>query len=1020
MSDRFSAVINKTLILDFIHKINNVETDVFDLTKIEIFSSLEDAQNSVNQIETLLTWTRTSEGNYIYEVSEFTTSGSYFDKITYIDIDGNPETEIIQNFYVREECQGLPGNATSITFSEEGVFQNTNGSISFIDDYKNIVLYSPFDISTNAKFAHSNITSIEEGTPQIITGGAYGNYINLLTSSIKYTSDNFENCYKQCSIQTKIRLDFDNAPSYQEFLSESTTGSILLSSVQNANNIIFYSSFNSSIDAVWGDGNLVATGYNSISYGAGGKFGNALLLTTNDNRYLTYSSVDNFPILIGTISFWIKPNYSGSPINNQEIFSVYKSDTDENKITFTHNTDGNLILLCYDYDENLIINHNFGNFTPNTYDIYNFELDFDFYNGETRLFINGVQKGTTNNNNLTRDTDYEFIQIGSSTLNNNFLIDELIIYNKIINTSTFTPSETQLPTSIPYSDTYSFKLKINNIYENDGNDLDILIEPSDTFQNISDKINNILTNCSAAINNLTGKIRITADAISHDVEILPPTSTNNLITLLGGIDTMIIPNGPTSDTVILEFYNGINNNNRIRLIHSTIGELILKMWDSTGMLRVNNNFGIWSSISNNFYELLLEFDESIYQLYIDGIKIGNTSSTGFTRSQPIDFFIRGGLTDTYGYDELIIYDIFKYYKPTYTVSTIAQSEYPTNNPSIILNYGTDVKIIDDILIDYSGTLAFIPYIGNIGYYYLNNRWIVSDGTVSQSNNAATLKSYISGLAFDITKEFKIKVFFISDGNIQTSLNRLFIVLGTEVVKDYSPIISWIRKMLGEPRLPVELADCQIEAAIEEAIERWLYFRYAEEDMMTISLRGSAKTGFDIPEGWENFHDIIFSPRSPVSGLVYSGDWGKNIYLQYYYSMVTSGGGFMQGLLSDFYMTMSAISDSEIILGMKPTYQVFNGKLFIHPDPVAEFTVGLIKQRTPSIDEINNDMWLKRYALAVSKIMLGQLRETVSQIPSGMDNIPLNGSQLKSEGAAEKQILDNEFLKRAEPLFLDFF
>lgn len=910
-----------------------------------------------------------------------------------------------------------------IIYQDETYFTNTDGSI-YLKSYEgNILLYSSFDTNVNANYALANTTATTTGSPTITAGGVFGNYVDLTNSSIKYNSCNFDNYYEDGTFKFRMRLDFDNGATYQEFLTSSTTGNTILRTAQNPNDIIFYAGFDSSINATWANGVTAATGYGGISYGAGGKFSNLLLLNSNDTRYLTYASLNNTPANTGCFNFWYKPNYSGSPATNQVIFTIKDTSTNKNKITLTHKTDGNFNVTMYDSSAVLVQDYDFGIFTPVSGTLYNIELNYNLTSGSTLLFVNGTQLGSTSTATGTRDTTHTILQIGSDSIRNNFSIDEFLVYSAPQHSSSFTPSNVETQQTMPEDTVYEFKLKVNGIYIG-GSDISITITSTDTFADIATSIHDAINalalgSASCAVNATTGKIRITAGSIGWAVSIEAPASGNNLLTVLGGVDISYIPNGPTSDTIFAQFYNGSNNNNRIYLQHTTLGQIRLVMYNSSGTSVINEILGVWSSVSNTWYEFALCFNGQIAQLFIDGSAFGDCVETNYTRTLETDFYLAGHATDGYGFDELVIYNYYKYIE-NYTPATSAQTQYPTNNPYVILNYGTGISSIESITSSSSGSLSVVVYIGTSAYYWSGAAWITSDGSYSQSNPIATFLSRYSTITLDSTKMFKLKIFFHSDGLTAAYLTNLYVMIPTATPTDYSTIITWIRTKLGEPVIPVELDDSQIEANIEEALQRWMYYRNTKDDYVKVDLTGNATDGYTIPTGWEDFHDIVFTPNSPVSGLVYSGDWGKNIYLQYYYSLVSGGGGFMSGLLTDFYLTLSAMSDAGIILGFQPTYKVYNGKLFIHPDPMAAFSIGLIKRRTPSVTEINSDMWLRRYVLALCKITLGEMRELISQIPAGMENVPLNGPALKAEGLAERTLLDNEFRLRMEPLFLDFF
>ena len=55
-------------------------------------------------------------------------------------------------------------------------------------------------------------------------------------------------------------------------------------------------------------------------------------------------------------------------------------------------------------------------------------------------------------------------------------------------------------------------------------------------------------------------------------------------------------------------------------------------------------------------------------------------------------------------------------------------------------------------------------------------------------------------------------------------------------------------------------------------------------------------------------------------------------------------------------------------------------------------------------------WIRRYALALCKEMLGYIRSKFANIPIPNETITLNGTALVSEGKAEQKELKEELLK----------
>jgi hypothetical protein len=58
-------------------------------------------------------------------------------------------------------------------------------------------------------------------------------------------------------------------------------------------------------------------------------------------------------------------------------------------------------------------------------------------------------------------------------------------------------------------------------------------------------------------------------------------------------------------------------------------------------------------------------------------------------------------------------------------------------------------------------------------------------------------------------------------------------------------------------------------------------------------------------------------------------------------------------------------------------------------------------------------WLKDYALAVCKLMLGEAREKFGTIASPQGGTSLNGSALKAEAKAEMDILEQDLINYKE-------
>ena len=106
-----------------------------------------------------------------------------------------------------------------------------------------------------------------------------------------------------------------------------------------------------------------------------------------------------------------------------------------------------------------------------------------------------------------------------------------------------------------------------------------------------------------------------------------------------------------------------------------------------------------------------------------------------------------------------------------------------------------------------------------------------------------------------------------------------------------------------------------------------------------------------------------------------------------------------------------------------TYHLIdNGSAFDSDDP---FTNGIANLSNVPFGNINyttiNSMgrqWIRRYALALSKEILGQVRSKVSDIPIPNGNLTLNGPALVNEAQLEKDNLRIELKEWLESMTYD--
>jgi hypothetical protein len=90
---------------------------------------------------------------------------------------------------------------------------------------------------------------------------------------------------------------------------------------------------------------------------------------------------------------------------------------------------------------------------------------------------------------------------------------------------------------------------------------------------------------------------------------------------------------PAENISLVDIYNGTNDNNRIRIYHSSDGKIYFEIYDQTGTKQVNINFA-WSSADTNFHHFEINFNlnDGETKAFVDGSQYGSTSSAIATRT----------------------------------------------------------------------------------------------------------------------------------------------------------------------------------------------------------------------------------------------------------------------------------------------------------------------------------------------------------------------------------------------------
>jgi hypothetical protein len=237
---------------------------------------------------------------------------------------------------------------------------------------------------------------------------------------------------------------------------------------------------------------------------------------------------------------------------------------------------------------------------------------------------------------------------------------------------------------------------------------------------------------------------------------------------------------------------------------------------------------------------------------------------------------------------------------------------------------------------------------------------------------------------------------------------------SELETEKEKVVAYIRAMLGDGMIDVELDPIHYKTAIDRALMKYRQrsSNAVEESFGFLTLQTDVNEYTLAPEVMQVRQVFRRSIGSRTGG----GDGGtlfEPFNLAYSNTYLMSSTGI--GGLSTYYMFASYQKEvgkmfgSYINFDWNPTYK----RLRITQRPRGEESVLLwMYNQKPDFalfQDTYSGIWVKDYALANCKVMLGEAREKFATIASPQGGTQLNGTALKAEGKAEMEMLEMDLI-----------
>jgi len=237
---------------------------------------------------------------------------------------------------------------------------------------------------------------------------------------------------------------------------------------------------------------------------------------------------------------------------------------------------------------------------------------------------------------------------------------------------------------------------------------------------------------------------------------------------------------------------------------------------------------------------------------------------------------------------------------------------------------------------------------------------------------------------------------------------------TENENERQKVVDYCRLMLGEGMIDVELDPAHYNVAIDRALN---YFRTrssnaVEESFAFLTIEVD-RNDYTLPSEVMNVRQIFRRSIGSRSGGGQGGTLFEPFNLAYsntYLLTATNMGG-----LATYYAFASYQKQVGKMFGSEInfTFNKTTKKLTLMQRPRSEEEVLLwVYNYRPDFNLMQDhfaNQWLKDYALAVCKIVLGEAREKFQTIASPQGGTQLNGAALKGEGKAELERLEQDLI-----------
>jgi hypothetical protein len=254
---------------------------------------------------------------------------------------------------------------------------------------------------------------------------------------------------------------------------------------------------------------------------------------------------------------------------------------------------------------------------------------------------------------------------------------------------------------------------------------------------------------------------------------------------------------------------------------------------------------------------------------------------------------------------------------------------------------------------------------------------------------------------------------ITNGEIKTEeLNTGLLEDGVEFNRFELSIRDYVLARLGHPVVRVELSPFQLKSSIEESINKFSYHAPFWNRQFAVFEASAGINQYLLPPHIAHnltyvvYHKTLLTLQQATHDLEY------DFFIKYFQD------NFIYGdfRIGDFYLLQTHLELARKVLGQEGAFDLLNGNMLqIYPAPVINGEKVILEYRAIDTNTIHPAYrnWIQKYALAIAKGILGEIRGKYSSLPSPGGGANLNGAALSRASETEKKTLEEELRSEFE-------